>query len=87
MGKAFGGECWKCGKKGHMALECRSAPAALVEQQIQEVEIETVVNNWPIGMVSANRAPTKISNRFESLEPQKVELDPNRLSAPENDNL
>ena len=98
MGKGtFGyqGDCFKCGKKGHKAAECRSAPANgtnLVEQpkQIQDVEIE-LGSVWQVGNV--NRVSQK--NRFEvnrvsthnKSEPITLELDQNKMPPTENDNL
>ena len=86
-GKAFAGDCWKCGKKGHRALECRSAPApanAVEQTQVQEVQIDSVHTSWPIGNV--NRVV--LSNRYGALDPmqpRKVEIDPSRMTKPEND--
>jgi len=81
-GKSFQGECFKCGKRGHRAFECRSVNG--VEEWPEGGEAEehgeqkTIGTVWAMAM-SVTKAPTniKVKNRFEILEDEKDEEEEN----------
>ena len=53
-GKAFGGECWTCGEKGHRSNECPNLKPAQQSMEIGSVEKETNVGGvWTIAQVQA----------------------------------
>jgi len=50
---AFRGECWKCGKTGHRAVECRARQANMVEEDgaNKEDQDQEVGGLWTIGAI------------------------------------
>ena len=65
-GQTFSGECFKCGKSGHRAAECRSTPANAVSEEVEEeVDVqgmwieEPATRLWSIGAVDVQGVQVK----------------------------
>jgi hypothetical protein len=75
LGKAFTGECYKCGRRGHRAADCRVATANGVGEEEEEVtQIGGNTPTWHVGSVNCGNKhakelvkPVKTSNRFDAL--------------------
>ena len=70
-GKGYQGTCWKCGKIGHKANECRSAGAVEIEEDGEDcVDCSNVEMGgvWVIGSIEARAEPLKVHNAFQVLQ-------------------
>ena len=66
-GKGYQGTCWKCGKVGHKALECRSQGINNVEEeQGDEVELGGVWMVAAIDTTETGFVPVKQAKRWSS---------------------
>ena len=84
-GKSFQGECFKCGKKGHRAFECRSVNGveewAEGEDAEEPAEVKKNIGTvWAMAM-SVTKAPknVEVKNRFETLDEAEDEEDENEV--------
>ena len=70
-GKGYQGTCWKCGKVGHKAAECRMAGAIDTEEGNENCEDCCNVEMggvWVIGNIEAKKDPVRLSNKFQALQ-------------------
>ncbi len=62
-GKGYQGTCWRCGRVGHKAVECRQVGA--VDEEADEEDREggqvKVGTVWQVGAVEALYAPTTVT--------------------------
>ena len=69
-GKGYQGDCWKCGKIGHKARECRLGMVeeeGRKEEEEEEDEWKQCSGVWRIGNVGIFTSQIGTSNRFEAL--------------------
>jgi hypothetical protein len=82
-GKGFKGNCFKCGKQGHRALDCRVRDANSVDEVEDDSEEAEIGGVWMIGAIDVElpfqklktrRKYVSISNKFGALAEEEEPL-------------